>query len=648
MAETRSLDALRRAASLADGGDLPAAARLLATSGLRHDAAALVDARILGLSARHDHDGVVAAAEAVPPGERLLATRICVLDAQVGAGQAQTGPLQSLIEESRAAHRDDLAAFASSVLVDHLLLHGDPGAVFLALGFLAELPTDPLPPPLVLVARARLRRAVAVARLLLGPAALPEAEADYRASVSDYNRAGWQVDRWLTVAAFSTMKTSVSWSCTTDDQQTVAEARDQLLALGSPQAAWARFGIALTSLVRGDVVTLQTEVDHLVAIDGTRLGFLAVLAQHLDALVPLLLLRPGPAVDAAVRRLGSVADEVRRQYPVIMGTVLVQGTHGLADAGRPVEAAAWLGRVQALGTLMPHESFEREVLACRIALLAAPTRSEPHDRGIGDRLEAALAGLLEMGQVGMARALALRSAMTARTVGADALADRLLAWTTTQIEIPKDPTWWELRWEEQARSSGPAPGSPAAGSSGRGTRGNTNRLRLLTPTAELTVDGAPVRLAPATARVVGVLAALDRPTSTENLVELLWPGLDPRAGRGRLKSAHHRLRQALAASAEELVHRDGDVWSIAAEPHWSVDLRLFRSLAAGSPQERLAALRLPEGLLWQVEFPYDEALAEQRAPLEVLWLQLADELVRAGAVTRAQADQQAARLGLDG
>jgi hypothetical protein len=174
-----------------------------------------------------------------------------------------------------------------------------------------------------------------------------------------------------------------------------------------------------------------------------------------------------------------------------------------------------------------------------------------------------------------------------------------------------------------------------------------HRLSVLVPSVTVLVGGRERRLAPAVARILAVLAVLDRPISTEQLVDMIWPDTDVSSGRARLKSAHHRLRQALAPAGDALLRRDGDVWSLAPTGAWAVDLHEFRALSRGDQQERLAAFRLPDGVLWQVQFPYDDVLAEHRTPIELTWRRLADQLVQESVVTLDEVRQRATRLGLD-
>jgi DNA-binding SARP family transcriptional activator len=162
----------------------------------------------------------------------------------------------------------------------------------------------------------------------------------------------------------------------------------------------------------------------------------------------------------------------------------------------------------------------------------------------------------------------------------------------------------------------------------------------------VSVDGVPRRLAPNVARLLVTLAALGRPVGAEELGDALWGDVDPARARGRLKSAIHRLRQALELQPDELVQRDGDVVRLVPHPRWSVDLHEFHRLAGGTPQERLAALRMVGGVLCNAQFPYDDVLADERAVLETRWAALAAELLTAGLVEEHEVARRAQQLGL--
>jgi len=221
--------------------------------------------------------------------------------------------------------------------------------------------------------------------------------------------------------------------------------------------------------------------------------------------------------------------------------------------------------------------------------------------------------------------------MTAERAGRPELAARLRARAERYVPAT-GRTGWEEYWAGGAGSAAPPAGRRS--------------LRLLAPSVEVSVDGVPRRLAPNVARLLVTLAALGRPVGAEELGDALWGDVDPARARGRLKSAIHRLRQALDLAPDELVQRDGDVVRLVPHPRWSVDLHEFHRLAAGTPQERLAALRMVGGVLCNAQFPYDDVLSEERAVLEARWTALAAELRAAGLVDEHEVARRAQQLGL--
>lgn len=559
------------------------------------------------------------------PADRLE-DRLDLAEAQLRASTGRADQLHALLAEARGCHRPDLAARAAAALAEHLLLHGDPSGVLVAVTALATVPDDLLVPPSLAQARARLRRVRLMATVLLDPSA--DHTAELRACLADFLRAGAHDDRWLTVTLFHATRIATAWTATAADRAALVEARDQLVAAGSPATPWARLGVAVVAHSLGHHDAARTELAALRA--GPAPAAPLHVAALLDALRTLVD-AAGPRADDALARLTDLADLVRREFPAASAGVLVTTTHALLDAGRATAAEEWLGRLGALPPAQPYEDAERAVMALRLDLL--------HGRGADDDVLggvlAALESICAARRERVAGGLALRTAMTARAAGRDAVADALVA--RADSLLPAERNHWETWWA--ARSA-------ATGAGDRPATGTGNRLTLLAPAAEAVLGGRRVPLAPAHARLLAVLACAARPLSTEALVDALWPDAEPVAGRRRLKSAHHRLRLLLGPDVDGLVRRERDVWSLVPEPAWSVDLAIFDRLAAGGPDERLAALRLPTGLLWNAQLPFDDVLTELRAPLEVRWLALAAGLVAEGAVTSQEVARLAAPLGL--
>ena len=627
MIEAMADDVGVRAAGLARQGDLTKAVRLLVEADRPADASRLLDSHVVRLTSLARYADVIVATEQLPAGEQSLLTRVASLDArrhEVGVTMAE---LEATLAEAAADGSPELVAWTAAVLVEHLLLEGDLLAVVLAAQHLATLPDDPLPSGLILQARGRLRRVAALMHLAAGAHGEADGRAEVDLAVADFLRGGWETERWISISLFYLFRVSQSWSSPPAVTHALTEARDQLLALGSSQVHFARFALLSAAFAQGDVETLRAEVAAMRRLGlrdkGTPLGHFA---EHFDALVSLTWFGGGAT---ALARLARAAEGVRRSHPSMTGAMLVRTTQSLLDVGLAEAAAEWYGRVTATAVIRPHDTYEREVVACRLQLLLDPGAD------VEARLSAAFDGLADVAHPRVTGGLALRAARSAARAGRPALAERLRA--RAQPFLPAHGrTAWEEYWERSATDPADSPATPGA----------ARTLRLLTPSVEVSVDGEPRRLAPNVARLLVTLAALGRPVGAEELGDALWGDVDPARARGRLKSAIHRLRQALDLEPDELVQRDGDVVRFVPHPRWSVDLHEFHRLAAGTPEQRLEALRMVGGVLCSAQFPYDDVLAEERAVLETRWAALAEELLAEGAVEEQEIELRAQRLGL--
>ncbi|MDQ6750697.1 MAG: AAA family ATPase [Actinomycetota bacterium] len=82
------------------------------------------------------------------------------------------------------------------------------------------------------------------------------------------------------------------------------------------------------------------------------------------------------------------------------------------------------------------------------------------------------------------------------------------------------------------------------------------------------------------------LALIERPRSREALCELLWPGHDPDRARGALRRTLSTLRTAVGS---EWIETKGDSVGLRRGPRLELDVERFRTLAASSSAEELAA-----------------------------------------------------------
>jgi hypothetical protein len=632
-----------RAAELARQGDLTKAVRLLVEADRPFAASRLLDAHVVRLTSLARYADVILATEPLPVAEQSLLTRVASLDArrhEVGVTMPEIEAMLAEAAGEGSLQGQELVAWTAAVLVEHLLLEGDLLSVVLAAQHLATLPDDPLPSGLVLQARGRLRRVAALMHLAAGPMGgsaegkpapgESEGRAEIDRAIADFRRAGWETERWISISLFYLFRVSQSWSSPPAVTHALTEARDQLLALDSSQVHFARFALLSAAFAQGDVDTLRAEAAELrrFGIRNKGTTTLGHFAEHFDALVSLTWFGGGAT---ALARLARAAEGVRHSHPSMTGAMLVRTTQSLLDVGLADAAAEWYGRVTATAVIRPHDTFEREVVACRLGLLLDPQAD------VESRLSAALDGLVDVAHPRVTGGLALRAAMSAARAGRPALAESLRARAQAVLPAPgTDRTAWEEYWERSATD----PAGPAA------TPGTARALRVLSPSVEVSVDGVPRRLAPNVARLLVTLAALGRPVGAEELGDALWGDVDPARARGRLKSAIHRLRQALDLEPDELVQRDGDVVRLVPHPRWSVDLHEFHRLAAGTPAERLEALRLVGGVLCSAQFPYDDVLSEERAVLEARWTALAADLLAKGLVEGHEIELRAQRLGV--
>jgi tetratricopeptide (TPR) repeat protein len=620
-----------RAYALADRGELAVAVRSLLDAGLVDVAVAVLDEHVLRLSARADYDEVYRATDLLPPARRTPLIQVAHADAMRHAVGISRARIEQLIARLESADRPDLLAWARCVLCELLLLTGDQTGISLAARFLAELPAQRHASSLVLQSRGRLRRIVALTYISMGADGAEPARAELDRAMAELIRAGWRSEAWLTPPVYHLYSAAVTWTIPPSVVNALHEARDQLLAMDSTQVSFARYVVLHAAWHLGDRATVQAELAELEKLGLTgEAEALTIIGRHLDAIAEAVLGdRP-----QALQRLGNVSD-LRRVFPSMMSTVVLRATQAMLDLGRASEAQIWWDRISAAPPVLPHEELEREIIACRLALQAG-------EGDVADRLRAALDGVEERGHPRVAANLTLRAAMDARRAGRVELAQEL----RRRADRVLPPTVERTAWEQYWTGAGPAtkPAADAAETGPAPTRARS--LRLLAPSLEVVVDGEPRRLAPNVARLLVLLAVLGRAVSTEELTDLLWGEVEPALARGRLKSALHRLRQSLSLAPDELVVREGDVIRLLADPRWSVDLHDFYRLAGGDDRDRAEAYRRFGGLLCNAQFPYDDALAMERAVLETRWHTLAGDLVAAGTLDAAEVRRQAARIGV--
>lgn len=130
---------------------------------------------------------------------------------------------------------------------------------------------------------------------------------------------------------------------------------------------------------------------------------------------------------------------------------------------------------------------------------------------------------------------------------------------------------------------------------------------------EVERDGATVALpAGRPAALVGLLALDDRPQRLTSLMDALWPGIDERAARVRLRQVLYRLRRA---APELVVRRDHDRIGL----HGEVirDLEVFRRLGDLAGDRGEVGTRAAQAALAMVRGPLLDGLAVDDEPGEL-------------------------------
>jgi DNA-binding SARP family transcriptional activator len=162
----------------------------------------------------------------------------------------------------------------------------------------------------------------------------------------------------------------------------------------------------------------------------------------------------------------------------------------------------------------------------------------------------------------------------------------------------------------------------------------------------VTADAVSLEVAPGrSSDLVKLLALADAPLATEEVIETLWPDIDPTTGRSRLRNLLNRVRGMVGG----LVVRDGEALALA--PGVTVDAREFDAEAqaalAATGADRLgvarSALARYSGELLPADRYADWAAAPRerlrRRHLEVL------DVLAADAEARGDLDEAIRRLG---
>lgn len=525
---------------------------------------------------------------------------VVAADAGVRAGTVGLPELTALRArvDAEAPERPLLRWWVLAALGERAFLDVDLGAIPLAAQALHELPDEPFVALDVLYVRGRLRR-IASAVYLAVPS--PGGTATHRelrdAAVADFMRGGFVAEAAVTRGLSAALHALATWDDVLEDLEVLQDARSLLDAtagsLWGPLLGYLHAQVAMTA---GDLAAARTAIEA-VAGAADRHPIFAAYADLARAEHRLLSSDGAAAVDDVLATL----DRVRRRHPQILGLEQLRLAHLLADAGN-LDAARTVGLA---GAEWPPTNraiaLVGDLLRLRLDVLAGAERER------ADVL-APLDALVALGQPRRAAVNALRVARDFDRLGAAgaATAGALRQWGQSRLPGPRRRT----RWEERLSTPLAAPG---------GTGGSVSPpagvcVRVLSPVAEVVVDGRPVRLRDTPARLLlALLLAHPQPVHVEQAIDLLWPDATVEEGRPRLNTVVHRLRSAVAHG--EAVSRTGDVLALHPDG-WDVDLLALRSALRDDDAPALAAvLGAVTGNLCHVQFPYDDDLAGWRRTL---------------------------------
>jgi hypothetical protein len=593
-------------------------------------AAAQRERRAFSMLRRGDPLGALAEAGSGPPNVRLA---LLAAEARLCLGRGDLDELEEL--QHAVAGRGDatLALRLEAAFAELHAIRGDPMCEAIATRALEGIADERLRAPDALWARGRLRRTLALAEVLIGPDRPPEAEHLMEQAKADFRQAGFDAERARCAAELR-----FAWALAFgEDVQLAADTVTECLS-------WQRqMGTGYVDLVLAYRIVLDLARGDFpaVAAGAGELDLLAVerplhpVARALASFVRLAtrLLAEGPTAGVlatADEHLAVVRSEV---FPGLASQFAVLG--GLMiDAGhiRPEDlrlARRWAAQAAAGAPNLPKVQRELASLLARIDLI---------ERGDLAAVEAVDADLEAGRRLDLRRDVAqrgLRAALAARRAGRHDVAERLHREAIADLPPVEDRLVWENALVGLVEGTS-APATAAAA-----------RLLLLGPTVRAGVGGAVRPLSTALARLVVALVAEGGAAPAERLVDTLWPDAAPESGRARLRVALHRLRSALRDGAGEGVGSEADGSApadpvtrrggiVALAPHVDVDVATFEKLAAGSIDDRRAAIDVYEGEVARVQLAYDDVAAPLRRRLAATWRQTAREALADPGLARAR------------
>jgi len=556
-----------------------------------------------------------AAVAAVPAAERPAFLEIADLDAAVRLGAAHLSDVDAVeraIERGAGDKLGGLRPWLTSIRAEYLLWHCDLGAVEVAAPGLDEAPVEALPAVEILVPRARSHRILALVCLLAGRE--DEARAHLSEATSGFARSRWDDERDLTLVVYSLLRACIYVDGLDVALAVIAEASDALGARRSPHHALSLVATAIVQFLRGDMVAVHAALSELDASprSASATALVELPAVYLRSLAALI----GTAAQDtdALARMGRACHAFRSLFPA--GAAMLDATVGnvLVDFGRTADALRWAEQASLGGDAPAAGSYEFQFLRARLALMS-PTP----DR---DALKSLWSLLEEMAARGLRRdaaTKALRCARDCNRIGLNRDAALLRSWASGRLPAEGERTVWEHLWA-----------MPVAGSRMPGTPEPEVEVRLLAPRATVVQGGLTRALKGHTARLLAVLVASGGCSTTERLIDQLWPDADVETGRNRLNVTCFRLRRMLGPGAGDALRRTRDLVEFDPPQSWLVDTTQFAAWAGGDSTEQLAALELYQDHLCSQQLAYDDAVSDMRAWLRARLVDLLCDLVANG------------------
>lgn len=584
--------------------------------------------------ARGDIEAARSAVALCDPDARRADRTLMLVEADL-AVRTRTATLFGL-EQVRSACDTVHAAWADALISEYLFWQSDPAAFLHALDALAGVTDDALAPAPVLVGRGRLKRIVAVAQLFSGnPDGPQQGWRLVSEAVNDLTRAGWEEERAVAVALFSTLWTSISWDDVERSCAALEEATQRLRRLRSPYLSLALVGRAVVNFVAGDMHATHLSLDEADAVDGAGPGVVdvGVFTDFLRSLARMLGTWSGAAGHG-----GTSEAEFRRQADAFLlaapergaGSIAVVLGMVMADLGDMSAAESWLDRSLDQQSFTPYGYLDRDALRARIAVSRADIAAVDTIRQICDTYK-------RSGFARWAGILYARTALDARRAGLTELSANLHLEAEANLVDPPARTLWEILLT--------TPGDQAVAPAADRSR---SILRLLAPAATvLDPDGTSRAVAASVARLLVVLATARRRMGVEEVIDRLWPDNDPAGGRNRLNQAVHRARRALGLGPDEFLVRSDEGVELVAHPAWRVDVWEFTDAVAGNLTARRAAFELYEADLCATQLAYDEAVLDARRRLHTAYCDLATNLIASNGADAAAVAARIERVGVD-